>query len=268
MVSVVALVAGAGVAPAFVLGLSMTLLQFAIGALNDLVDAPRDMGQRLGKPIPDGVVSPEAARSVIVASAGGGLALAAAAGGPGLVILALLGLAIGAAYDLRAKGTTLSWLPLAAGIPLLPVYGWYGVTGDIPGMFLVIVPAAANAGAALAIANALVDVERDEAAGTGSIAIALGQRRAAGLVLVLHVVVAVLAIATTLVLGAPAGWLAAVVLAACVPLGGAGFGMVAAARSGTAWRELAWEVQAVGTGLLAVAWLGALSAASVATPGR
>jgi len=267
-VAVVALVAGTGAAQAFVLGLSMTLLQFAIGALNDLVDAPRDAGQRVGKPIPDGVVSPEAARFVIAGSVGGGLLLAAVSGGLGLVLLALLGLAIGAAYDLRAKGTTLSWLPLAAGIPLLPLYGWYGATGDIPAMFLVIVPAAANAGAALAIANALVDVERDEAAGNGSIAVALGRHQAARLVVLLLAVVTVLAIGTTLVTGAPAGWVAAVALAACVPLGGAAFGMVAAGRPGTAWRELAWEVQAVGTGLLAVAWLGALSATSVATPGH
>ena len=40
-------------------------------------------------------------------------------------------------------------------------------------------------------------------------------------------------------------------------------GLVAVVRGGgPGWRELAWEVQAVGTGLLAVAWLGALSAAS------
>ena len=38
------------------------------------------------------------------------------------------------------------------------------------------------------------------------------------------------------------------------------FGVAAAGRPGTARRELAWEIQAVGTGLLAVAWLSALSA--------
>ena len=72
-----------------------------------------------------------------------------------------MGLGIGLAYDLWAKGTTLSWLPFAVGIPLLPVYGWYGATGELPGLFVVLVPAAANAGTALAIANAIVDMERD-----------------------------------------------------------------------------------------------------------
>ena len=37
--------------------------------------------------------------------------------GPGLVLLALVGLGIGLAYDLWAKGTTLSWLPFAVGDP-------------------------------------------------------------------------------------------------------------------------------------------------------
>jgi hypothetical protein len=57
----------------------------------------------------------------------------------------------------------------------------------------------------------------------------------------------------------------AILLAACAPLAGAVLGLVTARRDDTGWRELAWEVQAVGTGLLAVAWLGALSA-SAGTP--
>jgi hypothetical protein len=77
--------------------------------------------------------------------------------------------------------------------------------------------------------------------------------------------VVVLALATAVALGAPAGWVAAVLVTAVVPLGGAIIGRHAALRTGTALRELAWEIQAVGTGLLAVAWLGALSA-SAGTP--
>ena len=152
-----------------------------------------------------------------------------------------------------------------ARVPLLPVYGWYGATGGLPGIFLVIIPAAANAGAALAVANAIVDMERDEAGGISSIALALGARRAGTLVIVLHLVVVALALTTAIAVGAPTGWVAAVLVAATVPLGGAVIGRVAALRPGTALRELAWEIQAVGTGLLAVAWLGSLSA-SVGTP--
>jgi len=252
-------VAGGSPALALALALSMTLLQFAIGALNDIVDLPKDAGRRLGKPIPDGHVTITTARAVAAGCATAGPALALVGGLP-LVGLAVAVLAIGAAYDLRAKGTTLSWLPFAVGIPLLPVFGWFGATGSLPPVFGVLVPAAANAGTALAIANAIVDMERDDAAGTGSIALALGPPRAAALVLVLHGVVVALALGTAVAVGTPGGWLAGVVVAAGVPLAGAGLGMVATRRPGTALRELAWEIQAVGTGLLAVAWLGALSA--------
>ena len=266
VVALVAVVAGGSVPVALGLGLSMTLIQFAIGTVNDIVDARRDAGHKPGKPIPAGLVSIRAAWAVAVACAAGGLAIAIL-GGPWLVALGVVGLAIGLAYDLWAKGTTLSWLPFAVGIPLLPVYGWYGATGALPGLFLVLVPAAANAGTALAIANAIVDMERDEEAGAHSIALALGPTRAGWLVVGLHAVVAVLALGTAIVLGAPTGWVVAILLAAVAPLAGAVLGLVAAQRPAGAWRELAWEIQAVGTGLLAVAWLGALSAATGAPLG-
>ncbi len=260
VVGLVALVGGGDPGTAAALGVSMTLLQFSIGTLNDIVDAPRDAGRKPAKPIPAGYVGVRTAWVVAVVTAACGLVLSFA-GGPGLVLLAVVGLAIGAWYDLRAKGTTLSWLPLAVGIPLLPVYGWYGATGELPVMFLVIIPAAAIAGTGLAVANAVVDMDRDQAAGITSIALALGAGRAAALVTVLHLVVAVLALVTAVWVGAPIGWAAAVLVAAAVPVAGAVLGLATAHRAGAGWRELAWEIQAVGTGLLAVAWLGALSAA-------
>lgn len=267
VVAVVAIVGGGGSATALRLGVTVTLLQFAIGALNDVVDAPRDAGHRSGKPIPAGLVRAPVALAIAVGCAAVGLLLAFA-GGLGVGLIAVVGLGIGVAYDLWAKGGTMSWLPLAVGIPLLPVFGWYGATGTLPGVFLIIVPAAANAGAALAIANAIVDIERDEAAGSGSIARALGAGRASGVVVVLHAVVALLAVATAATLGAPTGWVAAIVGAAVAPLGGAVFGVVAAVRLGASSRELAWEIQAVGTGLLAVAWVSALSASVGSQPGN
>jgi len=261
VVAVIALVGGGGLTVAATLGASMVLLQFAIGTLNDIVDAPADRVSRVDKAIPGGLVSIQKARGIAVACAAAGLLLAATAG-PGVVLLALLGLGIGAVYDLRAKGTSWSWIPLSIGIPILPAYGWLGATGVLPAVFVVLVPAAANAGAALAIANAVVDMDRDVAAGAGSVAVALGPGRASVIVVVLHLVVATLAVGTGLVLGAPTGWVAAIVLSAVVPLGGAVLGIWAALRTGTSGRELAWEIQAVGTGLLAVAWMGALSAAA------
>jgi hypothetical protein len=49
-------------------------------------------------------------------------------------------------------------------------------------------------------------------------------------------------------------------VSAAALISGAVLGLAAAEREGPHLRELAWEVQAVGTGLLAVAWLVALSA--------
>jgi 4-hydroxybenzoate polyprenyltransferase len=262
VVALIALLAGATVPTALLLGASMTLLQFAIGAVNDLVDAPSDAaGRKPGKPIAEGVVTTGTARGVALACGVTGVVLALAVD-PWLAVLAGVVLAIGLSYDLWAKGTTLSWLPFAVGIPLLPVYGWYGAAGSLPGLFVVLVPAAANAGSALAIANATVDVDRDAAAGQRSIAITLGPRRAAWLVLVLHAVVAVLAVGTAAVLGSPSGWVVAVLLATLGPVGGAMLGIVTAYRDGSNLKELAWEIQAVGTGLLAVAWLAALGAST------
>jgi 4-hydroxybenzoate polyprenyltransferase len=266
VVALIALVAGGAPTTALVLGAAMTLLQFAIGTVNDLVDAPTDAaGHKPGKPLVNGAVSPGAARVIAAGCAAGGLLLSLV-GGPATLLLAVVVLVVGLSYDVWAKGTTLSWLPFALGIPLLPVYGWYGATGSLPGLFVVLVPAAANAGSALAIANATVDVERDADAGQRSIALALGPRRAAWLVLVLHAVVAVLAVATASLLGSPTGWVAAVLLATLGPLGGALLGIVAAERDGTNLKELAWEIQAIGTGLLAVAWLAALGASTGRVP--
>ena len=248
VVGLVALVGGGQPGTAAVLGLSMMLLQFAIGTLNDIVDAPRDAGRNPPKPIAAGHVGVRAAKGVAVLSAVGGLVLASV-GGPALVLLAVVVLAIGGWYDLRAKGTTLSWLPLALGIPLLPVYGWYGATGGLPGIFLVHHPRRRQRG------GGPRGGKRDRGHGTrrgrGHLVNCPcpGARRAGTLVIVLHLVVIVLALAAAVALGAPTGWVAAVMAAAAVPLGGAVLGRVAALRAGTALRELAWEIQAVGTGL-------------------
>ena len=258
---VVALVAGASTARALALGTSMALLQFSIGTLNDIVDAPRDRVRRPGKPIASGRVSLAAARAVLVVCVALGLSLALLSGGPGLLLLALVGLGIGAWYDLAAKGTGLSWLPVALGIPLLPVFAWYGAAGSLPWPFAVLVPMAALAGAALAIANQVVDIERDSASGVASLAVALGSSRATLVALVLELVVAMLAVASASRLGATGTWLTATAATAVVPVAGALLG-VAAARRGPGGREAAFEIQAIGLALLAVAWVNAVSAAT------
>ena len=233
------------------LGLAMVALQAGIGATNDLVDAPRDAGHKPGKPIPAGLVSRHTARHVVVVAFAVGFVLAGVSGGTAALTIALIGVAIGLAYDLRLKGTAWSWVPFAAGVPLLPVFGWAGASGRLPVAFLILVPAAFAAGAALAIANAFVDIERDRAAASGSIALALGPSTARLINVGLVLAVGLVAVASVVLLGGPASGSAAVAVAALLPVGAA----VAAWGGGATRRERAWELEAVGVAVLAVVWL-------------
>ncbi|HEX3428738.1 MAG TPA: UbiA family prenyltransferase [Candidatus Limnocylindrales bacterium] len=249
----VALVAGAATDTALRVGIAMTALQLGIGVVNDVVDAPRDAGRKLGKPIPAGLVSPELAMVLAAAAFALGFLLSAP-GGALLIALAVVVIAIGLAYDLRLKGTPWSWLPFAVGIPVLPVFGWAGATGRFPPMFAVLVPAAVAAGVALAIANSLVDVGRDREAAVSSVTLALGEGRAQ-------------ALNTGLLVGvAGAGALSCWVVGGGAPAtaGTVGIGCLLVLASWLARapdpgrRELAWRIQAIGLGALAMLWIGAI----------
>ncbi|HYL41246.1 MAG TPA: UbiA family prenyltransferase, partial [Candidatus Binatus sp.] len=152
---------------------SMLALQISIGALNDLVDADLDRGRKPGKPIPRGVVTTSEAAMVAIIGLAVGLALSAPSGAP-TVLVAAAGAGCGYAYDLRLSRTGWSWLPLAAALPLVPLYAWLGATGTLPGELVAIMPAGLLAGAALALANGLADLERDRAAGTAAAVVRIG----------------------------------------------------------------------------------------------
>jgi 4-hydroxybenzoate polyprenyltransferase len=233
----------------------MIALQASIGALNDLVDAPIDPGRKPGKPIPAGHASSAMARRVVAGSAALGLILALPSG-PGLIALAVVGLAIGYGYDLRAKGTAWSWLPFALGLPLLPIFGWYGAKGTLPATFAILVPASVLAGAALAIANALADELRDESAGIGSVVIWLGARRAWAVDAGLQVVVGFVALISLRLSDATTVAEAAAILSFGVVLSGVALGRSTAALR----RERGWEIQAVGSALLGASWLWGIAA--------
>ncbi|MFM2105642.1 MAG: hypothetical protein RL338_674, partial [Chloroflexota bacterium] len=136
-----------------------------------------------------------------------------------------------------------------------PLYGALGavatgaiVPPSIGALCLLAIPA----GAGLAIANAAADATSDGEAGTRSIATALGPARAWGLG---AVAVGVTAVAAVAVLAAPP--------AGGTPgpaLGAIGIAVVVAGlllgRPGSARRTgLGWELQAVGLGIVAVAWV-------------
>jgi 4-hydroxybenzoate polyprenyltransferase len=253
----ISLVAGGEPLTAARLGFAMLALQASIGALNDIVDAPRDAGRKPGKPIPAGLVSRATAQAVAVAAAVIGLGLSVPSG-PLTVALAVAVLAIGYAYDVAAKGTAWSWLPFAIGIPLLPVFAWYGTTAALPALFRVLVPAAVAAGTALAIANARADLERDVAAGIDSIAIRLGHDRAWLVSATLFAVIGVVAVVTMLMAGAAT----ATVIGALAGIGLIAIGVDAGRNRSPQHLERAWEFEAIGVAVLAAAWLAGVATAS------
>jgi 4-hydroxybenzoate polyprenyltransferase len=241
--------AGGSVVDVVRVGLAMLCIQAGIGATNDLVDAERDAGQKPGKPIPRGLVGRGFAQVVAIGAFAVGLMLAAGSGAT-LVFLGAVTIGIGLLYDLRLKGTAWSWLPFAIGIPILPIFGWLGVTDSLPAPFLVLVPASVVAGAALAIANGAADVERDRAAGISSIATELGPARAWLVHAWLLASVAAAAWVTAAVSGASLFQLSVVAAASVVSSAAA----VAGRGGGPARRERAWELEAIGFAVLAVAW--------------
>jgi 4-hydroxybenzoate polyprenyltransferase len=246
-----ALLARAPADRAALLAMAMLGIQFSIGALNDLVDKPADRIAGRAKPLVEGRISVRAARAVVAVTGTTGLILAALAG-PFAALVALAGYAIGLVYDLRLKASPWSWLPFAAGIPLLPVFAWVGATGRLPGPILWLAAVGVLGGAALAVANALADADRDATSGTATIATVLGRSRSVRLGVLLSLAAGGVAMTSVVTLaGVVAGtWLAgagAVLLAVGVVLGLRGD------------LQAAWEVQAIGIGILAIGWVAAIT---------
>jgi 4-hydroxybenzoate polyprenyltransferase len=124
----------------------------------------------------------------------------------------------------------------------------------VPEAFAILVPAAVLAGAGLAIANARADLERDSAASVTSVATALGPGRAWAVAAVLFGFVGGVAIGSLLVIGAGAPALAGAAVGIVVISAGTWLG-----RGNDARRlERAWEAQAIGTAILATAWLAGM----------
>ncbi len=249
-----ALLAGADAPTTARLGVAMIALQASIGALNDVADAAHDAGHKPGKPIPAGAISGRSALAVAVGAAAIGLALAWPSG-LATVGLALVVLGIGDAYDLVFKGTAWSWLPFAVGIPLLPVFGWLGTVGEVPASFAILLPVAVVAGAALAVANARADAERDAAAGLDSVALRLGSGPSWAVNALLLGAVVAAALGTAVGGGPIAPLVSAGLVGAAIVIG---FGVGLGFRGDSARRERAWELEAIGVGLLAAAWLAAV----------
>jgi 4-hydroxybenzoate polyprenyltransferase len=235
----------------------MTAIQASIGALNDLIDAPRDRGRRPAKAIAEGLVSRPVAWVVVGVAATLGFALSAGSGWPALGV-AIAGAVCGYAYDLRLSRTAWAWLPLAVALPLVPVYAWVSATGTVPRDLLVLVPIGMLAGGGLAVGNALADFDADAASGTSTIATRLGRRRAGWAHATALAGAAALAVgalpggASTLAIG--------LVVAGTALLAGGIGAVVGSVTPPMAWRaRLGWQLEAVGVAVLGVGWVLALA---------
>ena len=247
-VLVIAMLAGGSIPVAVRLALAMTAFQFAIGSLNDLVDAPRDAGRDPPKPIAAGLISASTARLVVVTFIGMGIALTVPSG-LGTVAVGLAGLSCGIVYDLRLSRSAASWLPLAVALPLVPVFASIGVSGRISLDVLALVPLAMLAGSGLAIGNALVDEPADRGLGRRTVAVALGRRTG----WLLHSVLFALTIVLLGLVRMPAGG-PTVVVPMVAGIAGIVSGAALLAMDGNRWKRAGWALEAAGTAMLGVTW--------------
>jgi 4-hydroxybenzoate polyprenyltransferase len=150
--------------------------QLAIGAMNELVDAPLDAIAKPHKPIPAGLVSPRGARVMTIA----GLLLMTVLSltfGVISLLLCALGTGTGIAYSLWFKRSIWSWIPYLIALPLLPIWVWQSLASIDPGLFA-IYPVGAAAVIAVQLAQSLPDVEADRASNVRTLAVALGSDKA------------------------------------------------------------------------------------------
>ncbi len=236
------------------LGLGMLGLQFCIGATNDYVDAQSDARSKPSKPIPSGLISSGAVRMVALACGGEALVVAGMFG-PLVLAMAAAMLAAGLTYDLWLKPTPLAWLCFSIAFPILPVYAWFGMTGQLPPNWGMLLPMAALAGPAIQLANGLVDLDADERAGLTTLAVRLGRRRVVALMSAILIVIHVLAW-STLAHSPSAVAVAAVASGSLLAI----TGVALSARVSAPWREAGWQAQCLGIAALATGWL--LAAAS------
>jgi 4-hydroxybenzoate polyprenyltransferase len=236
------------------LALTMLLIQCAIGATNDTVDAPLDALSKPYKPIVAGVVSRRTAGLIALALALGATVLAKTLGGWGW-LLAMAGLACGLSYDLWLKRSAYSPLPYLLAFSIYPLWVWAALH-RFSAALLWEVPLALLLGASLYLGNTAPDVERDRAAGVQGFAHHLGVRRAVWL----SWGALALALAAGLLIALPAGLdRVRVALGVCVALVPAATGAWLSVRDGSPRSlERAWGLQVAAVVAFSAGFLSAL----------
>jgi len=195
--------------------------QLSVGWSNDAHDADLDRASnRQDKPVARGQVRAgqlwAAAVAALSVSIAGSWVVAGWLGGT-FHVLALLA---AWSYNLRLSRTTWSWVPYAVAFGCVPAFLGFGLDGQPPAPWLVLV--AALIGVAGHLSNASGDIESDALAGQGGLAVRMGERRSIAICWVL--------------LAAACGLLAAVGITESAGVGVAGAILVAAGYlGGLAW---------------------------------
>uniref|UniRef100_A0AAU2JZZ0 UbiA family prenyltransferase n=1 Tax=Streptomyces sp. NBC_00049 TaxID=2903617 RepID=A0AAU2JZZ0_9ACTN len=219
LAAALAAAAGLGLPRAVATVCAVAAGQLSVGWCNDRADLRRDLAAvRRDKPLVRGTVRPAVVTRAAVLALLVCVPLSLAAG-----LLAgtahLVGVAAAWGYNLRLKGTAVSWLPYALAFGLLPAFVTLGLPGaPWPPPWLM--AAAALLGAGAHFANVLPDIDDDLAAGVVGLPQRLGVRYSAALAGLL-----VLGSAATLVVGPPGpvtryGWVLLAVTTATVLLAG------------------------------------------------
>jgi 4-hydroxybenzoate polyprenyltransferase len=149
-----------------------TAMQISIAMINDYCDRRLDAASKPDKPIPRGLVYP---REALIA----GLFMIVVMVvlliplNPLALLVSLLYLALGQAYNLGLKSTPLSGIVFALALPLIPLYAFVGVGRVLP-LLLWMLPVGVLLGGALNLANSVTDLEEDAAFGAKTLAVILG----------------------------------------------------------------------------------------------
>lgn len=187
----------AGIGLYLALGSGMLLFQFAIGIVNDVVDAPDDRLTKPWKPVANGSISRQAAIRLAVVCAGGGLVvtiwfpLAA-------WLVGMLGLACGLSYDLFFKRTVLAWVPWSIAFPLVPTWVFLAA-GEWSPLLWWGYPLGALLGLSLYFADQAPDVPQERSLGVRGAAHRLGPGRSRLLAIMLFGLAASLVVLVLLV---------------------------------------------------------------------
>jgi 4-hydroxybenzoate polyprenyltransferase len=249
-VAALATVAGAPRSEVVWLAVGMFGFQVSIGALNDIVDAERDRLVQPAKPIPAGIVSRRLAMVVVIVGAAAGVAISAWFGWP-VLLVGLVGLGCGYAYDLVARRAGFGWLAFAIALPTLLVWAWLAAAGTLPPGWEWLLPLAALAGPALHLANSMADADADLGTDAVSLATRLGPRRARTTLVTLHVLIWTLAVLGLAMLGsASVGAWSALLVAMALSVAG----VVLSVAPRTATSDLGWTLGAAALAVLAVVW--------------